>query len=235
QPPSSVANEGLSSAPEPKPKITELPKEPGQTAQQLSEPKPDTQLAMVTVPDTSQPAPPSPGAPPVPQTPPAEPELTLQPPASPTPAQPPSGPATAGGGSGTPGTAGAESEREIGARKSRLTSVGVSRIGVAAFDVAESPFGAYDKAIVRAVQSRWYALIEKNALYERAGEVTIYFQLLPDGSVTNATVKSTTAGEILALFCQKAIVESAPFGPWPEEVRAYVGNEPRDVYFTFYY
>ena len=89
--------------------------------------------------------------------------------------------------------------------------------------------------IVRAVQSRWYALIEKNGLYERAGEVTIHFELLADGSVTNAVVKNTSAGEILALFCQKAIVESGPFAPWPEELRTYLGNEPREVDFTFYY
>ncbi|MBM3858754.1 MAG: hypothetical protein FJ395_03785 [Verrucomicrobia bacterium] len=190
--------------------------------------QPETKLAMLTPPPTPKTVPMPPPEPPQPETPPAKPELSLpQPP--PVPPSPPSSPA------GGTGSAGSGSEREIAARKSRLTSVGVTRLGIPAFNVAESPFGAYDKAIVRAVQSRWYALIEKNALYERAGEVTIHFQLLPDGSVTNAEVKATTAGEILALFCQKAIVESAPFAPWPEQLRAYLGNEPRDVDFTFYY
>jgi len=186
--------------------------------------QPETKLAMLTPPPSPEPV----SAPPQqPEASSMQPELSLQPPPSP-PAAAPSAPGGADG-------AGDGSEREIAARKSRLTTVGVTRLGIAAFNVAESPFGAYDKAIVRAVQSRWYALIEQNGLYERAGEVTIYFQLLPDGRVTNATVKSTTAGEILALFCQKAIVESAPFAPWPEELRTYLGNEPRDVDFTFYY
>lgn len=212
---------GLKSEPEaPKPAP-----EPG------PEPKPETQLAMVTPTETpkieSLPAS-TPLPTPAQDMPASKPELSL-PQAPPAPAVGPSAPSVAGGG------AGGGSEREIGARKSRLTSVGVTRLGVAAFNVAESPFGAYDKAIVRAVQSRWYALIEENRLYERAGEVTIHFQLLPDGTVTNAEVKSTTAGEILALFCQKAIVESAPFAPWPEELRAYLGSEPREVDFTFYY
>ena len=199
-------------------------------------PQPETKLAMLTPPPVPKvvPVPPTPPPqPPQPETPPVKPELSLQQPApaSGSPGSPGS-PAVPPGGTGS---AGSGAEREIATRKSRLNTVGVTRLGVAAFNVAESPFGPYDKQVVRAVQSRWYALIEKNGLYERAGEVTIHFQLRADGSVTNAEVKTTSAGEILALFCQKAIVESAPFEPWPEQLRAYLGNEPRDVDFTFYY
>ena len=46
-----------------------------------------------------------------------------------------------------PGTPG----REIIARKAHLTTMGVSRTGIAAFNVEESPFGAYDKKIFKAV------------------------------------------------------------------------------------
>lgn len=190
--------------------------------------QPETKLAMLTPPPVPKTVPMPPPEPLQPETPPAKPELSLQQP-PPAPASPP--PSLPGG----TGSAGSASEREIAARKSKLNTLGVTRLGIAAFNVAESPFGAYDKLIVRAVQSRWYALIEKNGLYERSGEVTIHFQLLADGAVTNAEVKSTSAGEILALFCQKAIVESAPFAPWPEQLRVYLGNEPRDVDFTFYY
>ena len=94
----------------------------------------------------------------------------------------------------SPGSAGTGSQREIAAVKSHLTAAGVSRIGVAAFNVADSPFGAYDKQIIKAVQSRWYALIEKNQLYERAGEVTLHFQLLDDGTVQGMETKENTAG-----------------------------------------
>jgi hypothetical protein len=125
--------------------------------------------------------------------------------------------------------------REIMAVKSKLTGSGTAKIGVAAFNVAESPFGAYDKLIVRAVQSRWYALIEKNALYERGGQVTLQFQLLDDGTVQGMKVAENTAGQVLALFCEKAIVESAPFEPLPETLRLLIGKQPREVNFTFYY
>ena len=143
-----------------------------------------------------------------------------------TPPAPPAAPAAA---------AGSGSKREIAAQKARAVTAGTAKIGVAAFNVAESPFGAYDKMIVRAVQSRWYALIEQNGLYERAGQVTLHFQLLDDGTVQAMAVQENSAGQILALFCEKAVVESAPFEPLPDNLRVLVGKEPREVNFTFYY
>ena len=125
--------------------------------------------------------------------------------------------------------------REIVARKAHLTVAGVSRTGVAAFGVEENPFGAYDKKIIKAVQSRWYALIDRFGMYERAGAVTVHFQLLDDGQVQSLKVSDNTAGQILSLFCEKAIIESGPFDPLPDNLRALVGKEPRDASFTFYY
>jgi hypothetical protein len=125
--------------------------------------------------------------------------------------------------------------RELVVRKAKLMATGISRTGVAAFNVAESPFGAYDKKIIRAVQSRWYALIDRFGMYERAGQVTVHFELLDDGQVQEMKVTENTAGQILALFCEKAIIESGPFDPLPDQLRALVGKEPREASFTFYY
>ena len=126
-------------------------------------------------------------------------------------------------------------DREIVARKLNLKATGISRSGIAAFNVAESPFGAYDKKIIKAVQSRWYALIDRFGMYERAGLVTVHFEMLDDGQVQNLKVTDNTAGQILALFCEKAIIESGPFDPLPDNLRALVGKEPREASFTFYY
>ena len=127
-------------------------------------------------------------------------------------------------------------------RKAHLTAVGVSRTGVAAFNVEESPFGAYDKKIFLAVQSRWYQLIDRFGMYERAGTVTLHFYLMEDGTLkrnqygnTVMEITDNTAGQILALFCEKAIIESGPFDPLPDNLRALVGKEPREASFTFYY
>jgi outer membrane biosynthesis protein TonB len=161
---------------------------------------------------------------PVPALPPstAKPLMPAQKPA------PPSSPSTS-----QPATE--SSAREIAAPKTKLTAAGVGRTGVAAFNVASSPFGDYDKKVVRAVQSRWYALINRYGIYERAGTVTIHFELLDDGSVQKLSVSDNSAGEILALYCQKAILDSSPFDPFPDELRVLVGKEPREVDFTFFY
>jgi hypothetical protein len=134
-----------------------------------------------------------------------------------------------------PAAPAAGSNREIAARKSRVMAAGVGRIGISAFNVAGSPFGEYDKTLIRAVQSRWYALIQQNGLYERSGTVTLHFNLLQDGSVQDMAFKENSAGEILGLFCQKAVVDSAPFAPLPENLRMLIGDDPREVNFTFYY
>jgi hypothetical protein len=125
--------------------------------------------------------------------------------------------------------------RELVSRKAHLIASGVARAGVAAFNVEESPFGAYDKKVVAAIQTRWYHIIDRYGLYERPATVTVYFQLLDDGQIKN--VKTTEGSEetILSLFCERAILESGPFDPWPERLRELVGKEPREASITFYY
>ncbi len=130
-----------------------------------------------------------------------------------------------------PGVAG----REIMARKARLVAAGVSRAGVTAVNVEASPFGAYDKKVIKAVQSRWFQLIDRYGIYEREGMVTVYFELFDDGQVKNVKTIEGANDSILSLFCEKAIIESGPFDPWPEELRALAGKEPRQATFTFYY
>jgi hypothetical protein len=134
-----------------------------------------------------------------------------------------------------PGTPGTASDHQIVAVKSRLTASGVARISVDAFNVASSPFGAYDQKIIKAVQSRWYALIDKYSIYERSGAVTITFELRTDGTVYNLRRSENSVGELLALYCEKAILDSTPFEPFPERFRLLLGNQPREGSFTFYY
>jgi len=193
------------SSPPPAP-VAEQPKQVADKGLNAPEEK---QLAMLS-PETAR----------APQTPQTEPS----PPAQPQQYRAPS--------TGSPGTG---SQREIAAAKSRHVEAGVTRIGIAAFNVEESPFGAYDKQLIRAVQSRWYALIDKYGIYERTGEVTITFDLYSDGTVGNVKHEPSSAGELLAWFCEKAITDSAPFEPLPEKLQVLVGEKPREVNFTFYY
>jgi len=141
------------------------------------------------------------------------------------------------GGNGAPAVASEPGVpgRELVSRKAHLVTAGVTRAGVAAFNVEESPFGAYDKKVVKAIQSRWFFIIDRYGLYERPATVTVYFQLLDDGQVKNVKTTEGSEDTILSLFCERAILESGPFDPWPENLRALVGKEPREASITFYY
>jgi hypothetical protein len=48
-------------------------------------------------------------------------------------------------------------------------------------------------------------------------------------------ITNNSGGRLMALLCEKAIIESAPFDPLPDNLRALAGKEPREATFTFYY
>ena len=68
-----------------------------------------------------------------------------------------------------------------------------------------------------------------------AGTVELKFDLLADGSVAKMEMKANSAGPALGLYCQKAVVESAPFAPLPEDLKRLIGGDSREIIFTFYY
>ncbi len=47
-------------------------------------------------------------------------------------------------------------------------------------------------------------------------------------------VAESTTGEVLSLICQKAVLDPAPFGVWPSDMRRTLGDI-RSIQFTFYY
>jgi hypothetical protein len=112
---------------------------------------------------------------------------------------------------------------------------GVARRGRVAVDVKATPFGAYDAAIIRAIQQRWYDILDESTIVTRSGKVVVEFRMHQDGRITDLKVVDQDVGELLALFCRRAISDPAPFAPWPSDMRRMVGRAYRDVRFTFYY
>jgi outer membrane biosynthesis protein TonB len=112
---------------------------------------------------------------------------------------------------------------------------GVRRRGAVSFDVRATPFGAYDAAVIAAIQQRWYDLLEESAIAPRSGKVVVEFTMHYDGRVTDVRVVEQEVGEILALYCRKAISEPAPYAPWPSDLRRMIGKDYREVRVTFYY
>jgi hypothetical protein len=48
-------------------------------------------------------------------------------------------------------------------------------------------------------------------------------------------VAKDTVGDVLALICQRAVLDPAPFPKWPTPMRHAIREDFRDVRFTFYY
>jgi hypothetical protein len=104
------------------------------------------------------------------------------------------------------------------------------------FDVKVTPFGAYDAALVEAVTQRWYDLLDSQQFaMDRTGKVTLRFHLNYDGTITDMKVVQNTVGDLLGYVCQKAISDPAPFARWPSDMRRMVGENYREITFTFYY
>ena len=98
------------------------------------------------------------------------------------------------------------------------------------------PFiGPSDAAFIAAVQERWYNLLDSTQFAQRSGKVVVEFRLTYDGRIIEMRVAGNEVGEMLGLLCQRAILDPAPYAPWPADMRRLIGGNYRDVTFTFYY
>jgi hypothetical protein len=114
---------------------------------------------------------------------------------------------------------------------------GVRRhLEIASLDAKATPFGAYDAMLVEAISQRWFALLEERdyASSDGRGKVVLQFSLHHDGRISDMNVAENTAGEVLGLLCEKAVLDPAPFAPWPIDLRRTLGDI-RNIQFTFYY
>lgn len=106
----------------------------------------------------------------------------------------------------------------------------------ASFDTKATSFGAYDRAFIDAVASRWYDLLD-NMSYDgyRRGVVVVQFNLNYDGRITNMQIVENTVSGTLALLCEKAVADPAPFEKWSREMRLTIGKDSREIKFKFFY
>jgi hypothetical protein len=113
---------------------------------------------------------------------------------------------------------------------------GVKRRGDSSLDVIATGFGAYDAAVIAAVQNRWYDLLDsRNYSGDRTGKVTLRFHLNSDGSISEIGFVENSVDLALGLICQSAIKDPSPFAPWPSEMKQKIGAPYREVTFTFFY
>ncbi len=114
---------------------------------------------------------------------------------------------------------------------------GVTRPSIeSSLDVKSSPLGDYHYRMVLLVQQQWYRLLEERLFArERLGKVVIKFDLHSDGTITGLETKNSDVGEVLSFLCELSVMQPAPFGRWPPDVRRLVGGDVIPVTFTFNY
>ena len=118
-------------------------------------------------------------------------------------------------------------QQDGGVRRQRIWS---------SLDVKATAFGDYDRAIIDAVTTRWYDLLDSRRFaMDRTGKVIVHFKLKFDGTVDELEIQENTVGELLGYVCEESIQEAAPFGKWPSDMRREIGANYRDISFSFYY
>ena len=128
----------------------------------------------------------------------------------------------------------ARARNQLAGEKTKVDS-GAKLRGKVSLGVKVTPFSSYDAAFIAAVQQRWYDLIDSSQFAQRSGKVVLEFKLTYDGRIMDLRVNDNEVGEILSLLCQRAILDPAPYARWPDDMRRMIGNNHREVTFTFYY
>jgi hypothetical protein len=97
---------------------------------------------------------------------------------------------------------------------------------------AASPFSRYDDDFQSSIRTSWEALSHgKN----RAGEIVLEFHLTSDGQITDMKVVKDGVGNGQSLICEKAVLASVPYPPWPADMVRMVGESFRVYTFAFNY
>lgn len=113
---------------------------------------------------------------------------------------------------------------------------GVRRhLEISSLDAKATPFGAYDRMLIEAISQHWFGLLDaRDYASDARGKVVLQFILHEDGRITDMNVAENSTSEVLSLICQRAVLDPAPFEPWPSDLRRMAG-ETRSIQFTFYY
>lgn len=111
---------------------------------------------------------------------------------------------------------------------------GVPRLGLdSSLDVARTPWGDYDRDLIEAIRTRWEQLLADRQATS-LGKVRLEFKLHADGTISDMQMTQNEVTDLLGIICQQAVMDPAPFKPWPEKMRQQL-RDPRDITFTFFY
>ncbi len=95
-------------------------------------------------------------------------------------------------------------------------------------------YGAYDAIMFRVIEKHWRNIL-RSSTARGLGRVQLKFRLHSDGRISRLVISKHDTPSILALYCRRAIQETAPHPPWPEEMHKEVGQDFRDLELNFHY
>jgi outer membrane biosynthesis protein TonB len=99
-----------------------------------------------------------------------------------------------------------------------------------------TPFGSYDAMFIAAVQKRWFDILDaRSYASDQTGRVVVEFKLYKDGRIVDLKVTENDVTTTLSWACERAILDPAPYAPFPPDLKRLLGADFREVRFTFYY
>ncbi len=111
-----------------------------------------------------------------------------------------------------------------------------SQMGTLAVDTRFSEFGAYTQRMVEAVSRQWNLIGREYDLSTAFGTmVVIEFYLNTKGELTKIKTEFSTSTNTGTGLCEQAILTTAPYGEWTEEMILTLGSQDVPVRFRFYY
>src|SRR6266480_4962835 len=122
------------------------------------------------------------------------------------------------------------------AQKERTRISGrITNHGVSSVNALGTPLGRYQKFLLDAIGSRWYAFVEQKKDLINIGTTRVVFVVDRDGHVKNLKIIENTSNETLANVCIQA-VQDAQLPPMPDDLATTLPADgfPMDIPFTVF-
>lgn len=118
----------------------------------------------------------------------------------------------------------------------RASNTDANAVGALAVNSRFSEFGAYQQRMIEAVSRQWYLLGSRYDLASsRKTNVIIEFKLNPKGEITSFKTIFNSSTQTGKSLCEQAILSTAPYGEWSEEMIVTFGSQDQTVTFSFFY
>lgn len=113
---------------------------------------------------------------------------------------------------------------------------GTSNIGPVAIDARWSQYGEYLQKFIETVQVQWERILDQTHTSPPSGStVTVKFRMDgKEGAIAEIISSESTGGTQAERSCISAITARSPYGKWPDDMMAVLG-ESQEMTFTFYY